>query len=571
VDAGGAALTRSHLAGTGSSSERPRLSPWAIAALAAPPALFVAVLYAWPFATLVARVVRWNVVVATWHRPGLAEVVWFTAWQALASTVATLVIGLPVAWVIARWSFPGRRALQTLVTVPFLLPTVVVGAAFVALLPTGWRSSALAIVAAHVFFNVAVVVRVVGATWSRLSYDLTGAGATLGASPAAVFRRVTLPLLAPSIAAAAGIVALFTFTSFGVVQVLGGPGRATVEVEIARRALQLGDVGGAAVLAVAQVLALGAMVVWSTRTQRRTTPSALQLQGPRRPRGLRERAPVALVALTAATGVLAPIVVMVAASFRPGGHWSARAWRTLGGTSTGRPGASLGVQPWAAVATSLRVAAAATSVSVVIGGLGAFAIAAMGRRGRWLEVGTVLPLATSAVTLGLGMLITFDHPPVDWRAEPWLVPLGHALVAIPFVIRTVLPVLRAQPPGWAQAAATLGVGPGRAWWRLDVCLARRPLVVAAGFAAAVSLGEFGATTFLTRSGHETLPVAIARLLGRAGAVPRAQAFALASLLAVVTATLLVGLDLLDHGGQRDRLQTATGTSSSTVRSTGGTA
>ncbi len=146
------------------------------------------------------------------------------------------------------------------------------------------------------------------------------------------------------------------------------------------------------------------------------------------------------------------------------------------------------------------------------------------------------------------MLITFDHAPVDWRSEPWLVAVGHALVAVPFVVRAALPVLRARPAGWREAAATLGASPVRAWWEIDVRLLRRPLLVGACFAAAVSLGEFGATTFLSRTGDETLPVVIARLLARAGDVPRAQASALALVLATVTTVVLVGVELLDRRG-----------------------
>ena len=191
---------------------------------------------------------------------------------------------------------------------------------------------------------------------------------------------------------------------------------------------------------------------------------------------------------------------------------------------------------------SLRYAVVATALAVALGGLAALAIATARRHGRLLDVGMMLPLGTSAVTLGLGLLITFDVAPVDWRGEWWLVPLGHALVASPFVVRAVLPVLRAIPPDRAAAAATLGASPLRAWWWVTARAATRPVLAGAGIAAAVSLGEFGATTFLTRAGRETMPIAIGRLLGRAGAIPRAQAFALATILLVVTAAVIALAD-----------------------------
>ncbi|MFN6119905.1 MAG: ABC transporter permease, partial [Actinomycetes bacterium] len=365
-------------------------------------------------------------------------------------------------------------------------------------------------------------------------------------------REVTLPLLRPAIVAAGSITFLFTFTSFGVVQILGGPGRATLEVEIARRATQLGDVGGAAVLSLLQLAVLAAMVAVAARTQRRVTSVGLRVERAPRPRTRRTRLAVAAGAAITATLVLAPLVALATEAYRPGGRWSLAAWRSFGDAPS-RPGAGTGVDVAAASTSSLRAAVLATVVATVIGGLAANAIASAQRAGRLLDVASMLPLGTSAVTIGFGMLITFDTAPVDWRAEPWLVPLGHALVAVPFVVRATLPVLRARPAGWREAAATLGASPPRAWWAVDVQLVRRPLVVGACFAAAESLGEFGATTYLSRTGEETLPIVIARLLGRAGDIPRAQAAALALVLAVVTTVVLVAVELLDRpGGERAR-------------------
>jgi thiamine transport system permease protein len=155
----------------------------------------------------------------------------------------------------------------------------------------------------------------------------------------------------------------------------------------------------------------------------------------------------------------------------------------------------------------------------------------------------MLPLATSAVTVGLGLVITFDSAPFDWRASWWLVPVGQALVALPLVVRTVVPPLDSIGPGPVEAAATLGAPPLRAWWTSAGPRLRRPVVVAAGLAATVSLGEFGATSVLTRSGRETVPIAIERLLGRTGGLVHAQAYVLAVILAAATVAVVMLIDL----------------------------
>jgi thiamine transport system permease protein len=521
-----------------------RLPRWLRLGLIGVPALFLFVFYLWPVVTLLATVADGSTIVDTLGRPGVGRVVWFTLWQAVLSTIATLIVGVGPAFLVARFQFRGRGVVTSLVTVAFLMPTVVVGAGFSTLLPQSMRHTAAAVIVAHVFFNVAVVVRIVGTFWSQTPRDLASAARVLGASRWRAALEVTVPVLRPAMLSAAAITFLFTFTSFGVVQILGGPSNPTIEVEVWRRATQLGDVGGAAVLSLLQLLALALVIVISVRAQRRSRIDLeLELDARQHPRGPRQRAAVAVATAATATAMLAPFVALAVSSIRPGGVWSLTAWTTLGDAPT-RPGAGLNVQPLAAIAASCRAAALATVVAVTIGALATLGIARARTAGRLLDVGSMLPLGTSAVTIGFGMLITFDRAPVDWRGQPWLVPLGHALVAIPFVVRATLPVLASRPNTLIEAAATLGATPTRAWWEIDARLIRRPLIVGAGFAAAISFGEFGATTLLSRTGDETVPLAIGRLLSRAGDLPRAQAAVLALILAAITTLLLVAVDAL---------------------------
>ncbi|MEY4340014.1 MAG: hypothetical protein RLZ14_1864 [Actinomycetota bacterium] len=505
------------------------------------PVLVLAVFYAWPLGTLLARVLRGSSFGSTLGNTDVLRVLWFTLWQAAASTVATVLVGFAPAYVLARFRFRGRAAVRAVVTVPFMLPTVVVGAAFLAVLPRSLHGTVLAVLVAHVFFNVAVMVRVVGAAWSVLPLDLTAAARTLGANESKVLRHVVLPLLRPALLAAASVIFLFTFTSFGVVKLLGGPAHPTLEVEIVRRATQLGQVDIAAVLALLQLLVLGVVLWWTARWQRANGVATSGGSAQRGARGRRQRALVLGTAAMSVAFVAVPLVVLAAMSFRVGGRWSLTAWSTLGSGEV-RPGITLGVNPWASMLVSLRYAVVATLLATVVGALAAVAITSARRSGRLLDVGLLLPLGTSAVTIGLGMLITFDNPPFDWRGRWWLVPVGHALVALPFVVRSVVPALRAVSPEQRWAAATLGASPWRAWWEVQVRRMLRPLAAAAGFAAAISLGEFGATSFLTRSGHDSVPVAIDHLLGRAGTIPRAQAFALATLLLLLTGTIVTLAD-----------------------------
>jgi thiamine transport system permease protein len=238
-----------------------------------------------------------------------------------------------------------------------------------------------------------------------------------------------------------------------------------------------------------------------------------------------------------------PLAVLVERSFALGEGYGLGAYEALA-----RPQSALLVSPWEAIVNSAVYAIAATMIAVVVGGLAAYAIA--DRRSRLLDGLVLLPLGASAVMLGLGLLIAFDTAPVAFRGEPWLVPVAQALVAIPFVVRIVAPALRAIDPHQREAATLLGAAPSRVRREIDLPIVSRGLAVAAGFAFAISLGEFGATVFLARPDNPTLPVAIFRFLGRPGELNVAQAYALAVVLMAMTiaAVLLVDRIRIRRGG-----------------------
>ncbi|MFJ5778157.1 ABC transporter permease [Streptomyces sp. NPDC093094] len=526
--------------------------------LMALPVAFFGLFFAYPVAAIVERGLHTG---GAWQLgrlgevltdPGIRHVLWFTTWQALASTALTLLIALPGAYVFARLDFPGRQVLRAVVTVPFVLPTVVVGTAFLAVVGRGglldelWGvrldTTVWAILLAHVFFNYAVVVRTVGGLWAQLDPRQEEAARMLGASRFAAWRTVTLPALGPAVAAAALMVFLFTFTSFGVVQILGGPTFSTLEVEIYRQTTEIFDLTTAAVLTLVQFAAVGAILAVHARTVRRRE-TALRLVDASltasRPRGAGQWALLAAVLATVAVLVVLPLAVLVQRSLDAPdlGYY-----RALTSSDSG----VFLVAPIEAIGNSLAYAGAATALAVVIGGLAAAALARRdaGRLVRGFDALLMLPLGVSAVTVGFGFLIALDEPPLDLRASWILVPLAQALVGVPFVVRTMLPVLRAVDARLREAAAVLGASPWRVWREVDLPMVRRALLVAAGFAFAVSLGEFGATVFIARADSPTLPVAVAKLLGRPGDLNYGQAMALSTILMLVCAAALLILERL---------------------------
>ncbi len=415
---------------------------WGWVLVAAIPTFFIGYFFVYPLVRILSLGLSELDVGATAVEARLFKVGWFTLWQAGVSTLLTFVVAAPMTWAVSNFEFRGRRLAMALVTVPFVLPTVVVGSAFVAL---GWRDSIFAILAAHVFFNAAVVVRTVGTLWGRLDPDLHDAARVLGAGQWKAFRTVTLPLLRPAIAAAASIVFLFTFTSFGVVLILGGYQFATLEVEIYRQAVDLFDLPLAAALAVVQLIGVSAALYAYSRFQERHAASwALRSESDRvRPVGNARLVVFASVAATL-TAMAVPLLVLVG--------------RSLGSSSYQRlfeDDRVLGT-PISTFGNSIRFAVIAVLLATTIGLMAAALITRRpGGLSRWFDLTLMLPLGTSAVTIGFGFIVALGWP-VDLRASFWLIPIAHALVAIPFVVRSTVPTLRSIPADLRDAAAVLG-------------------------------------------------------------------------------------------------------------------
>jgi len=487
-------------------SPYPKSTRWLIIA----PALFLLVFLAIPTAAIVQRGASVDAFASIISNDGFRKVAWFTLWQTILSTVLTVACALPVTFILSRFSFTGKRLLLALITAPFLLPTVVVGTALFALLPSQMHYTAFAIIIAHVFFNMAVVVRLVMPRWSQIDPELIHAAHTLGASTLHTFRTITFPLIRPALGFASTAVALFCFTSFGAVRILGGPAYSTLETEIYVRSVQLGDLNGAVAIGIIQtVFLIGVLYAWTKFGRHHTSPLTVNIQAPK-PTGTAQR--VVVTGIAVATGLLALLPLI------------AVAWKSTSGWSQ-----VLSSDTMNSMAVSARFAITASIIATALGTMIALAIAYKSTSSRLLETITSLPLMISAVTVGLGILITFDESPFEFRSTWWITPVAHSLIAIPLVIRTVLPVAQAIPQDLRDAAATLGSSSKDQWLRIDLPLLRRCLATACALSAAVSLGEFGATSFLTRQTYETLPVSIARLLSRPGDTQHAKAFALSTL------------------------------------------
>ncbi|HOS98218.1 MAG TPA: iron ABC transporter permease, partial [Deltaproteobacteria bacterium] len=519
--------------------------------LAALPLLFLGAFFFYPLASILLQGLmqdgHWDLSgpARLFSHRAYAGVIWFTTWQAALSTVLTLIIALPAAYVFARYRFAGRNLLLSLTAIPFVLPSVVVASAFQALLGSrglvnAWLMDSFSltrapialdhtiwfILMAHVFYNFTVIVRIVGSSWARLQPEISQAARMLGATPLRCFREVTLPLIMPSVLAASMLVFIFCFSSFGVILLLGGPRFSTIEVEIYRQAVHLFNLPMASALSLLQILLTLAFMGTYTALQRRTTVTLYpesRAVTERRVSTPRDMLIVGATCLFVLMLLGSPLAALLARSFQGPGGLTLDYYRNL---SVNIGQSLFFIPPLKAMGYSLGFALSTLVMALAVGLPAAFTLSrASGPLGAVLDPILMLPLACSAVTLGFGFIIALDEPPLNLRTSVWLIPLAHTLVAYPFVVRSVLPSLKGIPNALKEAASMLGASPAMVFLKVVAPIVSRAVVVGAIFAFTISIGEFGATVFIARPDTPTMPLAIYRFLGQPGDLNYGQAMA----------------------------------------------
>ncbi|HKG53242.1 MAG TPA: iron ABC transporter permease [Anaerolineales bacterium] len=547
------------------------VSPWLVrAALWLLPLSFLIIAFFYPLSHILALTFDINTFTGN-NLLLVLRVLIFTFYQATLSTLLTLLLGLPSAYLFARYDFRGKTLLRAVTAVPFMLPTVVVAAGFSALLgPRGlihtlfplsdfpFIGTLWAILIAHVFYNTTIIIRVVGNALSSLDPKLEASARSLGADSLRVWGNVILPILRPSILASCLLVFLFDFTSFGVILLLGGSQFVTLEVEIYLRVLKLPNLSLAALLSVIQLLCtLIVSLVYSrvvTHSTVQTAPRSAELNI-HKPKTLRERIFVISFAFLLLSFFLLPLSSLPLRSFfRFEADRGQRGEIQYGFTTdyytelfVNRRGSVFYVPPIRATINSLAYAGATVVLSLLLGFPAALALAKPTRLEKILDPLIILPLGSSAVMLGLGFIISFGA----WLTSPLLVPFAHTLVALPFVIRTLQPAIASIPQRLRQAASTLGASPFEVWKNIDLPILRRATLTAGIFAFTISLGEFGATLLISRPEYPTIPVAIERFLSQPGGLNYGQAMAMATILMLLTliSILLIEKFRLPNSGE----------------------
>jgi thiamine transport system permease protein len=505
-----------------------------------PVAAFLAVFFLWPMGLAVQAAFTsldgWHWVAGDYARGRIARALL----QAAISLALALAFAVPLALLHHRWRIPGSRLLLAVHAGVFVLPVfVVVGGLRETVGAGGWLDRAVgvdvlgsigpwgAVPLANAYYNAGLAALLLHTALERRPRRVEEAAATLGAPPSAVWARVAWPLLRPAALAAALLVFLFCLGSFGVVLLLGGGEIDTVDTLLYANLGAFTPEERPATLAIVQATLQGALVAGVLVLERRAARLAAA------PGPVARKAPFAATATAwtlAAVAVLPAVAVLVGA-FQVGGEWSLDAWRALAGGE----GHLYGFGFTRAITLSLGYAAAAVLCALAL--TLCLGYAAKGAAARVVEALAFLPLGTSSAVLGFALLLAFaGRTWLPLIGSPWGIVAAHTLIAFPFVARTVLPALRALDGRLDDAAASLGASLPARMRRLHLPLVRGPVAVACAFAAALSLGDYGASLILMTDDTRSLAVWIDRHGGPGAFDPlaRAQSTALAAVLLVLT-------------------------------------
>ncbi|RQG89588.1 iron ABC transporter permease [Natrarchaeobius chitinivorans] len=492
----------------------------------------------------------------------------FTAYQAALSTVASVALGLPAAYVLANYEFAGRRTLRSLTILPFVLPGIMVAVGFYAMFGhAGTLNSVLGVIGlgpfafieanplaivilAHAFYNAPLVARITVAAWESVDRRAVETARSLGASERRAFRDVVVPQLAPAVLTGALLTFIFTFMTFPIVLALGGLQLATVEVWIYDRVQRL-DYAEAATLAILEtILSLGLTYAYlryesaqagfaRTGSTSETEPLFPDVRTALSP----ERLAIVAYGLVAVIVFVGPMASLVLGSVTDGTGFTLRNYAFL--LERQLEGTTFQTRPLPAIRNSLLFGLATLFVAVPMGVVISVLTVRAGRSGTVVDTLAMLPLAVSGIVFGIGLLqgLVFGVPlPGGWRLQVTgaiAIVIAHAVAAYPFVTRNVSPLLSSLDPAMVESARALGASRYRALLDVELPLIASGIVAGAAFAFAISIGEFSSTVILA-SGSEsyTMPVAVERYLGRRSG----PAIAMGTLLLAVTAASFVVID-----------------------------
>ncbi|MBN1390266.1 MAG: iron ABC transporter permease [Candidatus Thermoplasmatota archaeon] len=499
------------------------------------------------------------------------EVIIFTLVQAFVSALVTVLLAIPGAYLLARYSFPGRSVIMAATTVPFVLPSLVLAVGFLGLfgaqgllngliydvnsfLGTGIPELELLytgriIVLAHVFFNFPIALRILNSRFSNLDASLENAARSMGAGRVRTFLFVTLPQMKYSLISSFSLVFTYCMLSLGVILVIGGLNH-TLEVELFSLFNDLKVHQGSALFIIGSLLVMLATGIYLWSSTREGGGSDVSLgegvarKGGRRPGAFTFFLILIYLAMVVIV-IFGPLMVVIRESLLSGsgGDITFSWYREV---ISRQVDPVLSISPLNAILNSLLFGSLTMLISVPL----AWMTAHLMLRSRFIGKGLLdlmllFPLGASSVALGYGLVKAYSGGPVELAGTWYLVVLVHSVIAYPLGARAIYSSLKAVPGDLMKAARSIGAGPLEAYFKVKLPLILPGILIASVFSFAISLGELGATLMVSREAYITMPVFLYRVIEGGGRqIGPMNAFAV--ILMAITFLSFLGIEAVKH-------------------------
>ena len=473
----------------------------------------------------------------------------FTFLQAFLSTLICIIIGIPAGYFFAKYDFRGKKLIVNLLTVPFVLPPIVVLLGFIVTYGqagwvnilwkglTGSENSLISIfgtfqgiLLAHVFYNLSVIIRMTIPAWQSIDFEQVEVSRTLGVNRWKILWKIIFPQIRNYIISAALLVFIYTFNSFAIVLFLGEVRFQTLEVRIFKLMKASLNFPEGASLAILQLILNTIVIVFYLIFDRKTRQMAIG-----REKGLPEKKLFfsktdwkqngitlgsTVFILLIGLFTFAPILAVIIISFKPyySGISPFYGYQQLLSTEY-MP--LLNNSPLRMLLNTLLFALITTIITIVLSLLIVFVL-----RNRYQSLKKyksskleglvsymiILPMATSSITLAMGLFLSFNSSSLYQNSVWFFIILTHVLISLPFTTRSILAAYNRIDVELLNVASTLGASRFRVFRKIEFPMILRGLIVGAIFSFAISLGEFGATNFLVRGEYGTLSIGISKLL-----------------------------------------------------------
>jgi thiamine transport system permease protein len=418
--------------------------------------------------------------------------------------------------------------MRTLVAIPFFLPNIVVAIMWRAIYPGA--AGVGFIILGNVLMNVGLSTRILGSHWRALDRDIESAAALDGAGQVRTALFISLPQLQASLISAFLLVTLYCMANFGIVLALGTPQTNTIETEIYRSATQDLNLSRSSTLVLVQI-AITVFIGWIAARMSRGQDSQLGEIGKVKIFHRRDL-PVLLLSITLIlTFIVLPLITLFAKAFSsPSGFTLSHFTDLLSPKATDLLSISLAN----IVENTVRNALVVTALSICLGTLIAFLLARSEKLGTFIQ----LPIGISSEIIGLGFLLTFTRGLFPLQSHWLVLPIAQSLFIIPLVARTIHPLLTSQPVAYRESAELDRASVLQIWWLIQYPLIRRVIVIAAGYAALSSIGDFGSSNFLAYGDQSTLTQLLFAFISRPGTANYGMAMAISAILIVICAGIV---------------------------------